>query len=198
MDGKRSGKRPGHFSKEDLDLWRKVTETIDPLPQHAAKIRTQQQPTSNGEPQPAISKSVRPETRQRNLKNGTAIKQAIKPPVTPPLAPIDRKTVQKMVKGRIDIDGRIDLHGMTQKQAYDRLSAYLREAQARGHRLVLVITGKGDGLSPHLSGAERGVLRRVVPEWLALPAFRYLIIGFEQAHHTHGGAGAFYVRIRRR
>lgn len=198
MDGKRSGKKPGHFSRDDLDLWRKVTETIEPLPQHAAKIRTQRQSETQSEPEPAIAKSVRPKARQQNLKNGTAIKQAIKPPTTPPLAPIDRKTVQKMVKGRIDIDGRIDLHGMTQKQAYERLGAYLRGAQARGNRLVLVITGKGTGPSPHLAGGERGVLRRVVPEWLALPEFRYLIIGFEQAHHTHGGAGAFYVRIRRR
>jgi DNA-nicking Smr family endonuclease len=58
---------------------------------------------------------------------------------------------------------------------------------------VLVITGKGK------TGAEseRGVLRRAVPQWLALPEFRNLVVGFEESHIGHGGAGALYVRIRR-
>jgi DNA-nicking Smr family endonuclease len=71
---------------------------------------------------------------------------------------------------------------------------FLHRAQARGHALVLVITGKGTA-APH--GAERGVLRRAVPLWLALPELRALVIGFEEAAPAHGGAGALYVRIRR-
>jgi DNA-nicking Smr family endonuclease len=58
---------------------------------------------------------------------------------------------------------------------------------------VLVITGKGK------MGAEseRGVLRRQVPQWLSLPEFRSLVVGFEEAHIGHGGEGALYVRVRR-
>jgi len=41
------------------------------------------------------------------------------------------------------------------------------------------------------------VLRRQVPQWLALPEFRALVVGFEEAHIGHGGEGALYVRIRR-
>ena len=45
---------------------------------------------------------------------------------------------------------------------------------------------------------ERGVLKRQVPQWLGLPEFRALVIGFEDAHVTHGGEGALYVRMRRK
>jgi len=82
---------------------------------------------------------------------------------------------------------------MTQTRAHRELSGFLQRSHSAGFTFVLVITGKGK------IGAEseRGVLRRQVPQWLALPEFRSLVVGFEQANIGHGGAGALYVRIRR-
>jgi DNA-nicking Smr family endonuclease len=60
----------------------------------------------------------------------------------------------------------------------------------------LVVTGKGGGKAEPDRG-ERGVLRRQVPLWLALPEFRHFIVGFAEAHVSHGGQGALYVRLRR-
>ena len=82
---------------------------------------------------------------------------------------------------------------MAQTRAYGALSGFLRRAHHDGLTFVLVITGKGR------MGAEseRGVLRRQVPQWLSLPEFRALVVGFEEAHAGHGGEGALYVRIRR-
>ena len=60
--------------------------------------------------------------------------------------------------------------------------------------VVGVITGKG---RVSASESERGVLRRRVPLWLGLPELRSLVVGFEEAHIGHGGAGALYVRVRR-
>ena len=79
------------------------------------------------------------------------------------------------------------------EQTHESLRKFLLDAQAAGNRYVLVITGKGK------IGAEseRGVLRRQVPQWLALPEFRTLVVGFEEAHIGHGGEGALYVRVRR-
>ena len=57
---------------------------------------------------------------------------------------------------------------------------------------MLVITGKGGGRD-----GERGVLKRQVPLWLALPEFRALVVGFGDAAIGHGGEGALYVRVRR-
>jgi DNA-nicking Smr family endonuclease len=101
---------------------------------------------------------------------------------------------QRVARGREAIDARMDLHGLTQAEAHAALARFLHSASGRGARLVLIITGKG-GRS---GGSERGVLRRQVPHWLALPEFRDLVIGFEDAHLAHGGEGALYVRLRRR
>ncbi|HRJ69816.1 MAG TPA: Smr/MutS family protein, partial [Beijerinckiaceae bacterium] len=73
------------------------------------------------------------------------------------------------------------------------LVAFIHRAQASGASLVVIVTGKG---APGLD-SERGVLRRLVPHWLADPALRRCIVGFEPAGRGHGGDGALYVRIRR-
>ena len=109
------------------------------------------------------------------------------------MAPLGRRERSQLSRGRKEIDARLDLHGMTQTRAHRALSGFLRRAHHDGLTFVLIITGKGK------MGAEseRGVLRRQVPQWLSLPEFRALVVGFEEAHIGHGGEGALYVRIRR-
>jgi DNA-nicking Smr family endonuclease len=114
-------------------------------------------------------------------------------PQAPPLAPIGRRERAKLSRGKQEIDARIDLHGMTQTRAHRALFGFLQRAHHEGFSFVLVITGKGKIGSE----SERGVLRRQVPQWLALPEFRALVVGFEEAHIGHGGEGALYVRVRR-
>jgi DNA-nicking Smr family endonuclease len=110
----------------------------------------------------------------------------------PPLAALGRRIRTRVARGKEVIDGRLDLHGLTQSEAHTALLRFLRAATAREARLVLVITGKGGR-----GEGERGILKRQVPQWLSLPEFRALIIGFEQAHVVHGGEGALYIRVRR-
>ena len=83
---------------------------------------------------------------------------------------------------------------MTQAKAHRALLNFLHHASRNGMSFVLVITGKGRTVE---HGAERGLLKRMVPEWLGLPEFRSVVVGFEQAHIGHGGDGALYVRVRR-
>jgi DNA-nicking Smr family endonuclease len=120
---------------------------------------------------------------------------------SPPLAPLGRRLRQRVGRGREPIDARFDLHGLTQTEAHAALRRFLHRAQAEGARTVLIVTGKGSGRSPddrgNAAAGERGVLKRQVPLWLALPEFRALVIGFEAAHASHGGQGALYVRLRR-
>ena len=104
---------------------------------------------------------------------------------------LDRPTLDKLSKGKLPIEGRVDLHGMTQSEAHSLLLSFLQRAHAGGVRYVLVITGKGSS-----SGGE-GILRRAVPSWLTTPPFRPLVSSHDFAARQHGGAGALYVRLRR-
>jgi DNA-nicking Smr family endonuclease len=120
------------------------------------------------------------------------------PPSAPPLAPIERRLKRELARGRGAIDAALDLHGLTQPEAHQALRGFLRHSQARGARLVIVVTGKGGPLDgPGGWPQERGVLRRLAPHWLREPDLRSVVLGFEEAGRAHGGSGALYVRLRR-
>ena len=118
---------------------------------------------------------------------------------------LDGNTSEKLRKGALDPEARIDLHGFTADQAHRALLSFLRNAQRGGARLALVVTGKG-GRTP--AGDEpfdmeqeqraRGVLKALVPRWLAEPAFAALIAESRSAHRRHGGAGALYIYLRKK
>jgi DNA-nicking Smr family endonuclease len=119
-------------------------------------------------------------------------------PAAPPLAPIERRLKRELARGRGAIDAALDLHGLTQAEAHQALRGFLRHSQARGARLVIVVTGKGGALEePGAWPNERGVLRRLTPQWLREPDLRSVVLGFEEAGRAHGGVGALYVRLRR-
>jgi DNA-nicking Smr family endonuclease len=175
--------RARNLSPEERQLWGKVARQITPLTratvaEYSADAADIHPPPSNR----GVSASGSLPTRERRPQSH---------PLPPPLAPIDRKARQKLARGHDAIDARIDLHGRTQVQAHRALRKFLLDAQAAGNRYVLVITGKG-------RDQEQGILRRQVPLWLEAPDFRGLVVGFDTAHSGHGGAGALYVRVRRK
>ena len=125
-----------------------------------------------------------------------------------PVTQLGRRETRRIVRDPESIDARLDLHGMRQREAYPALKGFLRASQARGHRLVLVITGKGVARSTPRDEynaweatpfyeAPRGVLRRLVPEWLDKAEFRDVVASVSPAHPRHGGEGAVYIRLRR-
>ncbi len=116
-------------------------------------------------------------------------------------APIsmDKKAFLKMKRGKSAPEGKLDLHGMTADAAHGALTSFILSAQAKGKRLVLVITGKGrasDDTGP--IPARPGILRQHVPRWLELPPLKSAILQVSQAHQRHGGSGAYYIYLRRR
>ncbi|MGB0631472.1 MAG: Smr/MutS family protein [Alphaproteobacteria bacterium] len=116
----------------------------------------------------------------------------VKPLETGTAADLDRRTMDKLRKGRLRPETRIDLHGMTASRAHSALNQFLANAHGAGKRCVLVITGKG---SLKEGG---GVIRRELPAWLNAPGNRTRILGFAQAQPGDGGGGAFYVLLKRR
>lgn len=103
--------------------------------------------------------------------------------------PANRGGEKRVRRGKLEIGGTIDLHGHTQDSGRAALLRFVLAAQARGDRTIIVVTGIGRG--------GEGVLKRRLPEWLAERDLRRLVSGFAPAHRTHGGAGAFYVFIKR-
>jgi DNA-nicking Smr family endonuclease len=118
----------------------------------------------------------------------------------PPREGIEPNHRHRLVRGRVEIDGRLDLHGMRQDEAHRALTRVLHARAGRGDRTVLVITGKGLARRDVHDAAvivERGVLRAMLPVWLGAPDLAPLVAGWDAAHQSHGGEGAFYVRLRR-
>src|SRR5262249_49843424 len=111
-----------------------------------------------------------------------------------PATDLDRRTKQRLARGHTEIEARLDLHGLTQAQAHERLIRVIHQARAQGARIVLAIAGRGGRAGAH---ETRGVLRRQGPLWLKSAALRDDVIGFSSAHLGHGGEGALYVRLRR-
>ncbi len=186
LDTPPSPRRRRALSEEEHTLWETVAKQFRPLRRkpRAAKPLPSAQP-------PIVAK---PGTASKSPAAKPTISKPSGPPAAPPLAPLGRRERSQLARGRKDIDARLDLHGMTQTRAHRALLSFLQRASDDGSAFVLVITGKGRSVGPD---SERGVLRRQVPEWLSLPEFRALVVGFEEAHIGHGGEGALYVRVRR-
>lgn len=182
-----STRRRRILSEEEQQLWESVARQAKPLRKKSRATKVSEASVADSPP------AARP-------SQAAPVAKPIKParpnqaPSMPPLATLGRRERSQLSRGKTEIDARLDLHGMTQTRAHRALLHFLQRASGDGLRFVLVITGKGRTTGPE---SERGILRRQVPEWLSLPEFRTLVVGFEEAHIGHGGGGALYVRIRR-
>ncbi|MGH6820411.1 MAG: Smr/MutS family protein, partial [Methylocella sp.] len=177
------------LSADEIELWLTVTRGVarrpgsgsPRLPQPRNDAELQASEAGNDLPK-RVSAEPRPSPRERR--------------VPPPLAPLERRLRQKLARGRAAPDAAIDLHGMRRQEAFAALREFLARAQFAGARLVLVVTGKGDRAAS--GDATPGILRKSVPNWLRGAECRSIVLGFEEASRPHGGAGALYVRLRRR
>lgn len=116
-----------------------------------------------------------------------------------PVPRMDAKAFRKLSRGKLEPEGRLDLHGMRVDEAHPELVHFILRSHAKGRRLVLVITGKGSGPGPEGPlPYQRGILRRQVPHWLRQNPVAPLILETRTANFRHGGEGALYVYLRRR
>ncbi len=172
------------LSPADLQLWRHVTESITPLNRRGETAPTPQTPA----PKPAAAlpaaaaptpppEPARPRVPARPVEIGV-------------VADLDRRSAERLKRGEMEIDGRLDLHGLTQTDAHAALNRFLAASQAMGRRCVLVITGKGfrDG---------NGVLKSQVPHWLNQAPNRARVLAVMPARPHHGGGGALYVLVKK-
>lgn len=196
-------RRPRKLSPEERELWSRVASTASalhpeaprpadpdamPLPKTAEPAPKPRHPL----PEFRIGEGVRDVGFGHDLAPSLADRLARAP------LRMDRKAHRQMLRGKLVPEARIDLHGMTLAEAHPALAGFVRDAHARGMRLVLVITGKGrrgadDGPIPQ----RQGVLRHQVPVWLQQPPLGAVVLQVAEAHLKHGGSGAYYVYLRR-
>lgn len=192
---------------DDLELWRHTARSVTPLRKakpRVPEVGAPQDPQSQPRPRPpSIKTPPAPHSppKTRKMPPPQPPKRAA-PQSPPPLVPIERRKARRIARGIVEIDDRIDLHGLRQVDAEHRLRAFLLGARAHGLRTVLVITGKGGKRSTGTSddGIERsepGVLRRSVPMWLEQSDLRDCVAGIAPAHVRHGGSGALYIHLRK-
>lgn len=189
-----TGRKKKGLSGDDAALWKAVSATVTPLddrpeaPSLAPLPKEYHQPLS-----------------ERPLPTGWLAGES-KPATVG--TDLDRKERRRLSRGHIQVDQTLDLHGMTQDQAYGRLKRRLEMAVKHGNRVVLVITGKGgkrwaqsDGSAAHRTRGDfdqlGGVLRSKVPMWLESPELAKFVRSYGSAAPGHGGDGALYVMLRR-
>jgi len=173
---------------DEVELWDRVAADIKPL--HPNK---RNRLIELGEASPESTNKI-PTKRKTNQAKPIKINEAPLAPDPRPHAGVDKRTFERLKRGKMSIEARLDLHGHTQEAAHRALDAFIEAAYDAGRRCVLVITGKG------LRGEEghRGVLREKVPQWLSSGRLNPMIVSWQPAQLRDGGEGALYILIRRR
>ncbi len=184
-------KSRGTLSDDEQKLWQKVTESVTRL-------------NSNQAAKPLVRRAayrvVAPDVTQFDFRTAPAAgltEQSFS------LRDADHNWQQKLRRGKVKPDGKIDLHGMTENHAFAALNRYIIEAQNRGKRFILVVTGKGgkksgyDQTSHSDYGRGRGILKTNVPRWLSQGDLAARVVSYYSANAEHGGDGALYVILKR-
>jgi DNA-nicking Smr family endonuclease len=198
------------LSEEEHRLWRAVVKDARPL--SGGRIIPEPELPTSPALQPVPGNVARSAVQPKPMASiprprPTSSRHPAPTPAPPPLTGLDRRTSQKLARGQIAADARLDLHGFRQDEAHAALQRFLSRSRLEGLRCVLVITGKGE--SPfarhtlhstryHEASDHSGVLRAALPQWLSEPQFRTEVAGFQPAHPRHGGGGAFYIWLRKR
>jgi DNA-nicking Smr family endonuclease len=103
-------------------------------------------------------------------------------PIKSQLHPISRKLHRKFTCEKI-----IDLHGLTQNEAFRKLLLFFSKCQNEKIKKVIVITGG--------NVVRKTVIRSSFQEWVK-NSFGNYVVSCSSADISHGGQGAFYVILK--
>mgnify|MGYP005750861319 CR=1 FL=1 len=214
-------RRRRHLTRDEIALWSHVTQDVRPR-DHASRAALDSgsdHPGVTGSPQadgaPPQGGAKGGETQGPTRPSRSRKPQIAQGPVHVPPAErrlpspvserghiigLDRRTSARLRRGEIAPDRRLDLHGLRQEDAYAAFVTAVRTAHAQGLRCLLVITGKGERrTAPAFDLFDRpGILRESLPLWAARPELSATIAACVPASRRHGGAGAFYLYLRRK
>lgn len=187
---------------DEVTLWQEVARQTTPLSSNR-KPSAASFTDPPKETRPVHHQPVAPSRFQVGQKgNDSAPRHDVLPPLAERIrsAPVsmDKKAFQRLKRGKLVPEAKLDLHGMTLEQAHPALNGFILNSHAAGRRLVLIVTGKGRDRDPgDAVPIRRGLLRHNVPQWLRMAPLSSLVLQITEAHLKHGGGGAYYVYLRR-
>lgn len=180
-------KPPNGLNPEDREVWERYIdqEKLQKTEDFSALL------DQEGALEPPSSDDPKETVRKQNKKEAETNRQP---------AQLDRKTEEKIRKGKMPIDARLDLHGLKQDEAHTALHHFIVSSQQQGLRCVLVITGKGKSMATSEEWLQEGtgILKKKVPEWLVSGTFKDIVLKSFPAQPKDGGSGALYVYLRRK
>lgn len=194
-------RRPRNLHPEERELWQKIASSARALhPDRPERLELRELTLAPPPKKPAsLFQAFRVGEKVRPKPVGHDVALTPKDHLAAQPLRMDRKTFDRMARGKLSPEARIDLHGMTIAEAHGELIRFVLNAHADGLRLILVITGKGKRRDDHGPIPQRmGALRHQVPHWLALPPLGPAVQQVATASLKHGGEGAYYVYLRRR
>ena len=100
--------------------------------------------------------------------------------------------IRKLRNGDFSYQKYIDLHGCNRLQAREKVTRFLLEGFAGKWRCLLIVSGRGLN-----SEDKEPVLKRALVNWLTRAPLKRIVLAFASARSCDGGAGAFYVLLRR-
>lgn len=193
---------PRGLRPEERALWNQIAGTTRPLhptpgpdrPVSAfGKAPASPDPAAAPDPAPTPPPIVPFRIGALAPTAGTPSSQSANPPLR-----MEARAFARLKRGRMAPEASIDLHGLNRAQALAALQRFVMTSRAQGMRLVLVITGKGEGRQRHDPFlGPGGALRREVPLWLEQAPLAQAVNQVTTAHPRHGGDGALYVWLRR-
>lgn len=112
------------------------------------------------------------------------------PPSSYQRSGVQRGVLRRLQRGQYPVEDELDLHGMTVRDAGQRLGAFLVAARRERACCVRIIHGKGlssPGMQP--------VLKPQVQAWLCA---HEAVLAYTPARDRDGGSGALYALLRSR
>ena len=187
-----AAKKTEETSEEGIDLFLQAVEDVRPMrPISKKKVRDGALPVTKAAAKKSAVISVIEEKafleEIGRLKLDTRFADSVQDDGE--LQPLAGNRLRQVKRGIVSVNHQLDLHGLTREEALAALPGFLRSAQNKGQKAVLIITGKGNH-SP-----EEPVLLQAVASWLR-EAGRTTVLEFAPAPREMGGSGAFVVFLR--
>ena len=182
-------------NKGDLDFWLQAISDVTPLRDKRSIGKKKITSRKNIKKYPTKPNPIKLKYQLHTPRASSQKIQQTANPVRGKIPGLDRRTSENLRRGKIKIEGVLDLHGYDYYDAKNLVEQFIEDSYFSNKKCVLVITGKGDRGS---FGESLGILKKSFPIWINEESLQNMVLSFSVARPKDGGSGAFYVLLRRK